>query len=242
MRILLVVMVLVVIIGALATWLPAHPGHPPAASPFSPPVSSSAAPQNAHTLAVRTNPRGGLLTAVEQAIGGAQHQVLLLGSLRGAERIAAALVAARDRGVEVQVVAPAAAGGPDDVLRSLPETGIAVAIDAEHRGMSTTLLVIDGAAAILGGTLADSAERDDAGMAWFAQDPQLAADCLTTWRTHRAHAQPLPVAGAAADATAPPAGGTIAPPAAPPGPTRVDAVPAADAASPFHTTHRDLDH
>ncbi len=102
MRLLLLLVVLVLIGGAIATFATSqvHPGAAGAPAP-------AGASQMPASMATWANPRGGVLHGVERAVQGAQHQVLVLGDLHDAGRITAALMDAHERGVEVQLVAPA---------------------------------------------------------------------------------------------------------------------------------------
>lgn len=188
MRWLLALCALVLLAGAIATW--GVPGGAAAAR-----GAASGPPASVHCA---FSPRGGGLPAVIQAITQAQHEVLVLGSLSGADRIAAALAQARQRGLAVGVIAPIGPGGTaGEELLTLSQAGVAIGLDSQHARIDGALLVIDGTTVVTAGSLADRAETNDAQVVLVVEEAAAARTAADAWRTHRAHADPLPAAGAA---------------------------------------------
>lgn len=83
------------------------------------------------------------------AIGGARHEVLVNAYSFTQRRIAAALIAARKRGVAVQVIADSgqAATLPQNVLPELAKGGVDVWLDANFQAAHNKVIVVDADAA-----------------------------------------------------------------------------------------------
>lgn len=137
--------------------------------------------------------------AIIAAINGARRQVLVQAFIFTHRRIASALIRARRRGVEVEVVADAqqAASAPNSVLSNLARAGIPVYLDADHDSAHNKVLVLDpagpGATVITGSfNLTYSAQSRNAENILIIRDhPQLAAQYADNWQRHRLHAARL---------------------------------------------------
>ena len=137
--------------------------------------------------------------AIIAAINGARQQVLVQAYTFTHRRIAAALIRARRRGVEVDVVADAqqAASVPNSVLASLARAGVPVYLDADHDSAHNKVLILDADApesTVITGSfnLTYSAQsRNAENILIIRGHPELAAKYAANWQRHRRHAARL---------------------------------------------------
>lgn len=111
-------------------------------------------------------------------------------------RIANALLAARKRGVEVEIVGDAqqAAGGGLPHLKALERAGARVWLDGEHAAAHDKVIVLDDAAVITGSynyTVA-AQSRNAENVVAISADAALAARFVQNFAHHRAHSTPWP--------------------------------------------------
>jgi len=137
----------------------------------------------------------GLIT---QAISGAQKQVLVQAYLLSNGRIASALIAAKQRGIDVQVLVDGQqlkTNGPSKVAK-LADAGIPVWLETKYRNAHNKVIVIDpltADAAVITGSFnfTWSAQHKNAENVLIVRhNPKLAARYAFNWQRHRQDATP----------------------------------------------------
>ena len=138
------------------------------------------------------SPQGGCTELVVQTLAQAKQTVLVQAYSFTSAPIAKALVAAKKRGVTVEVIL-------DKSQRTkhyseadfLAHAGIPVRIDAVHAIAHNKVMVIDGETVITGSfNFTTAAEQHNAENLLVLHDPVLAASYEANWHHHAAHSQP----------------------------------------------------
>lgn len=153
------------------------------------PLHAQSGPQD---LRAYFSPNGGCTDAVVSALHDARKTVLVQAYSFTSEPIARALVDARKRGVDVQVIL-------DKSQRTerysgatfLANEGVPVFIDAGHRIAHNKVMVIDGETVITGSfNFTKSAESGNAeNVLLILHAPELAKRYGENWKEHLAHSQ-----------------------------------------------------
>ena len=133
-------------------------------------------------------------------IAGAKHEVLVNAYSFTQRRIAGALVAARKRGVAVQVIADSqqAAALPQNVLAELAKGGVAVWLDANYQAAHNKVVIVDadtaGATTITGSyNFTVAAQWHNAENVLILRDNRdVARAYRDNWLRLKAHATPWP--------------------------------------------------
>lgn len=133
------------------------------------------------------------------AIAGAKHEVLVNAYSFTQRRIASALIAARKRGILVQVIADSqqAATLPQNVLAELANGGVTVWLDANYQAAHNKVVIIDADAAnattITGSyNFTVAAQWHNAENVVILRDnPQVARAYRDNWLRLREHATPF---------------------------------------------------
>lgn len=134
---------------------------------------------------------------IVQTIAGAQSQVLVQAYLLTSRKIAATLVAARRRGIEVRVLADAeqhAKAGKSSRLAELAAAGISVWLETRYQNAHNKIIVIDAGssrATVITGSfnLTWSAQHKNAENVLIVRDnPALAGRYALNWERHRQEA------------------------------------------------------
>lgn len=137
---------------------------------------------------------------IVQAIGAARRQVLVQAYLLTSKKIAATLMGARRRGVEVRILADAEqhAKVPASRLTELAAAGIGVWLETKYQNAHNKVIVIDAgtdAAAVITGSfnLTWSAQHRNAENILLVRgNPALAERYAVNWERHRQDAIPYP--------------------------------------------------
>jgi phosphatidylserine/phosphatidylglycerophosphate/cardiolipin synthase-like enzyme len=143
------------------------------------------------TVRVYFSPRGGCEDAVVHALDNAQNSVHVQAYSFTNKRIAAALVAARKRGVAVSVMLDKSQrtqkySSADFVAHA----GIPTSIDARHAIAHNKIMIIDGHTIITGSfNFTVAAETSNAENLLVIRSAELAETYLANWKSHRAHAE-----------------------------------------------------
>ena len=140
-------------------------------------------------IAVYFSPNRGTTDAIVARIATAQNTILVLAYSFTSELIATALVAAHNRGVNVQVIVdksqPRAAGGR---MHDLVAAGVPVFVDSRHAIQHNKVMVFDGKTVLTGSfNFSASAETKNAENAVFIEDVNLAKKYDDEWQIHREH-------------------------------------------------------
>jgi phosphatidylserine/phosphatidylglycerophosphate/cardiolipin synthase-like enzyme len=150
---------------------------------------------------VRFSPNGGITAGVVDLIDAAQHDVRVLAYNFTSQPIAQALVAAHQRGVDVQVVLDRSVPAErNTALPLLLAAHIPARIDKRHRIAHNKVIIVDGLFVETGSfNYTDSAERANGENALFCDSEDMAAAYLGDWQTHAHHSEvilAMPVKGA----------------------------------------------
>lgn len=151
------------------------------------------------TVQVAFTPGDNVTRLVAQAIQEARRQVLVQAFSFTNRDIAFALIAAKKRGLDVQLIAD-----PDQaehigtsLVDEIAAAGVPVFFDREHASAHNKVMVIDGdgrdAVVITGSfNFTQAAQHRNAeNLLLLRGNPQLTAAYLRNWRQHRAHAVPF---------------------------------------------------
>ncbi len=139
---------------------------------------------------------GQIVLTIEQA----QKQVLVQTFSFTSKEIAQALIRAKQRGVDVRVIADA-----EQILRmdgrgkvaTVADGGVPVFVDSQHSSAHNKVMVIDAGSAnpvVITGSFnfTHSAQHRNAeNLLLFRNNRELTAAYLENWRRHREHSQPL---------------------------------------------------
>jgi phosphatidylserine/phosphatidylglycerophosphate/cardiolipin synthase-like enzyme len=137
------------------------------------------------------SPSGGCTEAVVREIGLAQKTLLVQAYSFTSAPIAAALVEAHKRGVDVQAIFDKSQrtekySSADFVLHA----GIPIYIDAEHAIAHNKVMVIDGRSVVTGSfNFTKAAEEHNAENLLIIRSPELAKFYASNWNAHLAHAE-----------------------------------------------------
>lgn len=133
------------------------------------------------------------------AVGRARREVLVQAYTFTHRRIASALIRAKQRGVDVRVVADAqqAANVPNSILPALAKGGVQVFLDAAHEAAHNKVMVIDAAdpeSAVITGSFNftySAQSRNAENLLLIRGNPALAGAYREDWLRHREHAAPF---------------------------------------------------
>lgn len=168
------------------------------------PSAAAAEPRTfeaAGTVEVAFAPWDDLEGTVIRAIGAARKQVLVQAFSFTSRKIAAALIAAHARGVDVQVTADREQtfSGERSRIPELAAAGIPVWLEVRYQSAHNKAMVIDAgtaSAAVITGSAnwtSAAARKNAENVVVFRDHPALARAYAANWRRHRADA--LPYAG-----------------------------------------------
>jgi phosphatidylserine/phosphatidylglycerophosphate/cardiolipin synthase-like enzyme len=137
------------------------------------------------------SPFGGCTDAVEASLLLAKSNVLVQAYSFTSAPIAKALVDAKKRGVDVEVLLDKSQRSEQYTSATfLANEGVPVFIDDSHRIAHNKVMVIDGETVITGSfNFTKSAEEANAENLLIIKDPQLAQKYTANWQAHRAHSQ-----------------------------------------------------
>ena len=149
------------------------------------------------TVQLAFSPQDDAGALVVQAIRGARKQVLVQSFSFTHRKIAQALIDARNRGVDVQLIAD------DEQIRrmerglipSIAAAGVSTFVDDSHSSAHNKIMVIDAGtpqAVVITGSFnfTQAAQHKNAeNLLLFRGNPQLTQAYLANWQSHRAHAR-----------------------------------------------------
>lgn len=139
------------------------------------------------------SPNGGCTQAVVDQLNGAKKQVLVQAYSFTSTPIARALVDAKHRGVDVQVILDKSQRGERySSATFLANEGVPTYIDAAHKIAHNKVMIIDGQTVITGSfNFTKSAEDGNAeNLLVITNAPQLAARYTANWKEHLGHSEP----------------------------------------------------
>ena len=147
-------------------------------------------------------PDGGAQEAIISHINSATQSIDVQCFHFTAEPLAAALMAAKDRGVNVRVVIDAkAVREPACQANAVRRHGIPVYVDAQYHTAHNKIMIFDDSVVLTGSynyTL-DSAQRNAENAVFIADKPKIAAAYVSNFQTHLAHSQLLTADAPAAE-------------------------------------------
>lgn len=137
------------------------------------------------------SPDGGCTEAIVTALKFAKKSVRVQAYSFTSAPIAAAVVEAHKRGVDVVVVLDKSQRTENySSADFLSHAGVPVFIDAKHAIAHNKIIIIDGASVITGSfNFSKAAEERNAENLLWIQDAKLAAAYLANWQEHKAHSE-----------------------------------------------------
>jgi phosphatidylserine/phosphatidylglycerophosphate/cardiolipin synthase-like enzyme len=146
----------------------------------------------APTWEVYFSPHGGATSAIVKTLDQARKSILVQAYSFTSVPIASALVRARRRGVEVQVILDKSQRtDKNSSIGFLTYSGIVTIVDAAHNIAHNNVMIVDGEILITGSfNFTKAAEERNAENLLIIHSKQLAATFLENWRIHRRHSTP----------------------------------------------------
>jgi phosphatidylserine/phosphatidylglycerophosphate/cardiolipin synthase-like enzyme len=145
-------------------------------------------------ISIYFSPDGGAQDAIVSHINSARQSIDVQCFHFTAAPLAAALMAAKDRGVDVRVVIDAkAVHEPACQANALRRHGIPVYVDAQYHTAHNKIMIFDDSAVLTGSynyTL-DSAQRNAENAVFIADKPNISAAYVRNFQEHLAHSQLL---------------------------------------------------
>jgi phosphatidylserine/phosphatidylglycerophosphate/cardiolipin synthase-like enzyme len=157
------------------------------------PALAQQGPQDIHSY---FSPRGNCTEAIVSCLNGAQKSVLVLAYSFTSAPITKALVDAKKRGVDVQVVLDKSQRSEKYTSATfLAKEGVPTFIDSAHAIAHNKVMVIDKSTVITGSfNFTKAAEEKNAeNLLVINHAPELAQTYTANWKVHRGHSEPLPV-------------------------------------------------
>jgi phosphatidylserine/phosphatidylglycerophosphate/cardiolipin synthase-like enzyme len=144
------------------------------------------------TVEIHFSPKGGCTEAIVDELNAASQSVLVQAYSFTSAPIAKALVAANQRGVEVQVVLDKSQKTEKYTEADfLVHHGIPVRIDARHAIAHNKVMIVDGHTVLTGSfNFTKSAEENNAENLVIIRDGVIADKYIANWREHAAHSEP----------------------------------------------------
>lgn len=136
------------------------------------------------------SPGGGCTSAVVAELAGAKHSIQLQGFTFSSPEVAAALIDAHRRGVDVKVLLDAGAAGDFRTqAEAIMRAGIPVLVDAKHAAAHNKVILIDTRTLITGSfDFTSAAETDNAENVLIVHDqPRLQSAYANNFRAHLRH-------------------------------------------------------
>ena len=156
-------------------------------------VATNAAESKTQSIAVYFSPKGGCTNAAVSALDAAQSSILVQAYSFTSAPIAKALVDAKNRGVDVQVILDKSQKTEKySGATFLMNAGIPTFIDSKHKIAHNKIMVIDGRTVITGSfNFTKSAEEGNAENLLVISDaPELAKKYSENWKNHLLHSEP----------------------------------------------------
>ena len=154
------------------------------------PVWAQQGPQDIHPF---FSPKGGCTQAVVEQLNGAKKQVLVQAYSFTSAPIASALVDAKNRGVDVQVILDKSQRGERySSATFLANERVPTYIDPVHKIAHNKVMIIDGQTVITGSfNFTKSAEEGNAeNLLVINNAPDLAQRYAQNWKEHLGHSEP----------------------------------------------------
>ncbi len=138
---------------------------------------------------VKFSPNGGAEDAIVAAINGAQTSIYVQAYSFTATNIAAALVKAKERGVDVVVIADKeTTGNPNSVIKFLHQNDIEIHIDKKHAIAHSKVMIIDRRVVITGSyNFSKGANLSNSENSLTITDAKLADIYYQNWLLHKEH-------------------------------------------------------
>ncbi|MGO8744785.1 MAG: phospholipase D family protein [Thermoguttaceae bacterium] len=143
-------------------------------------------------IEVYFSPKGGCTDAVVRELNAAKATVLMQAYSFTSARIAKALLDARKRGVQVEVILDKSQKTEKySEADFLANSGIPTRIDAQHAIAHNKVIVIDRATVISGSfNFTTAAESHNAENLLVIRSPKIAAKYADNWKAHAGHSEP----------------------------------------------------
>jgi len=162
----------------------------PAPADAAPAASASAAPEStARHVQVHFSPKRGCREAIVGVIASAKSTVRVMAYGFTSQEVCDALVDAKKRGVDVQVVLDKSnLSDKHSKMRDAEAAGIQVFVDSKHAIMHNKLVLVDGKTVQTGSyNYTAAAEESNAENCLVLTDKALCTEYEAEWRVHREH-------------------------------------------------------
>ncbi len=157
-----------------------------------PATSKGVCVKSVEKITVYFSPNGGTEGAYVDAIGDAKKSIRGEAYSFTSRPIAEALIAAKKRGVDVQLVVDPSGASKTARGAECVKAGIPVFVDHKHAIMHAKVLILDGAKVATGSfNLSAAAENSNAENALVIECAPLAEIYLQNWESHHSHSDPL---------------------------------------------------
>jgi len=142
-------------------------------------------------VSVHFSPNGGCTEAVVGLIGQARVRIRMLAYSFTSTAIARALIAAKERGIDVAIVIDKSdVTERGEVVSLLTSHGVSVFVDSRHKIMHEKVLIVDGEYIETGSfNYTEAAEKGNAENALILRDGDLARAYEANWQEHRSHSE-----------------------------------------------------
>jgi len=166
-----------------------HP-HPP----IHPQPDPTPVPFSGGVLDVHFSPEGGCTDAAVKVLNAAKTQILVQAYSFTSQPIADALVEAKKRGVDVQVILDKKDhNGHGELGQHVKDGGVRVVLDGRHAIAHNKVMVVDGVTVITGSfNFTFAAEHHNAENLLVIHNCKMLADkYITNWQNHFAHSEAM---------------------------------------------------
>ncbi len=138
------------------------------------------------------SPGGRCTETITAQLAHAQHSVKVQAYSFTSKPIAEALIAALQRGVEVEVIVdPGQLSGKGNKVETLARAGVPVWIDSKHAIAHDKVMIIDGVTVVTGSfNFTNAAEDKNAENVLIIRNKKVAAKYRANWYRHREHSRP----------------------------------------------------
>jgi phosphatidylserine/phosphatidylglycerophosphate/cardiolipin synthase-like enzyme len=143
------------------------------------------------SIEVNFSPNGGAAEAIVREISLARKSILVQAYSFTNPQIGAALAAAHDRGVKVQIILDREnLGNPNSLLFPLHEKGVEIYLDDKHAIAHNKIMLIDYAVIVTGSMNFTKAGNDsNAENSLIIKGSTLAPRYILNWETHQIHSR-----------------------------------------------------
>ena len=144
-------------------------------------------------IEIKFSPNGGIEDSIVSSILSSKHQILIQAYSFTAPAIANALIEAKHKGIDIQVIVDKeATGNPNSVVPLLRKNNIPVYVDGRHAIAHNKIIIIDDQIVFTGSyNFSIGANTRNAENSLKISDSEIAETYKNNWIAHKAHTQQL---------------------------------------------------